>query len=371
MPEKIDSVVIGAGVVGLAVGRALAERGLDVVVLEKNAHFGEETSSRNSEVIHAGIYYPADSLKARFCVEGKHKLYEYCEAKGVGFGRCGKLIVAMSSDQIGALEALGQKAARNGVDDIERLDANAVSELEPDIAAAAGLLSPSTGIIDSHGFMLALLGDLENAGGQLAVLSELRSAVETKDGILLCVASGGDEYEISARRVVNAAGLHASRVAQAFRGSALEGRVPSTRYAKGNYFIYNGASPFERLVYPLPVDGGLGIHATLDLAGRLRFGPDVEWLDALDYSVDPGRAGAFYGAIRTYWPGLADGSLSPGYAGIRPKLSGPGEPPADFTILTSAQSSVARSIHLFGFESPGLTAALAIGEHVAGLAEKE
>ena len=371
MTEKLDSVVIGAGVIGLAVGRALAQRGHEVVVLERHAQFGEETSSRNSEVIHAGLYYPKDSLKGRLCVQGKHALYEYCAAKGVGFARCGKLVAAIDSGQISRLKAIAKSAAANGVDDIEWLDADAVHELEPQVRATAALLSPSTGIIDSHGFMLSLLGDLESAGGHLALRSEFRRAIEERDGVRLFVADDEAEHELLARTVVNAAGLSASDVAGRFRDSALTGTIPPTRYAKGCYFIYSGASPFRRLVYPVPIDGGLGVHATLDLTGRVRFGPDVEWIDAIEYSVDESRADAFYESVRSYWPSIPPGSLSPGYAGIRPKLTGPGEAPADFTILESRRSAASRSLHLLGFESPGLTAALAIGRHVATLLERD
>lgn len=370
MPETIDSVVVGAGVIGLAAGRALAESGHEVVVLERNAQFGEETSSRNSEVIHAGIYYAADSLKARLCVQGKRALYEYCAAKGVGFDRCGKLIVAIDDEQLPKLKSIARRAARNGVGDVEWLDAGNVGALEPQVRAAGALLSPSTGIVDSHGLMLSLLGDIERAGGHLAVRAELRRAIEEKGGVRLFVADGDDEHEILAHTVVNAAGLNASNVAGRFVDSGLAGgAIPATRYAKGSYFMYNGPSPFRRLIYPLPIDGGLGVHATLDLAGGVRFGPDVEWIDAIDYRVDPSHADAFYAAVQSYWPDIPPGSLSAGYAGIRPKLNGPGETPADFTILTSRRSPASQTIHLLGFESPGLTAALAIGRHVAGLAE--
>jgi L-2-hydroxyglutarate oxidase LhgO len=368
MPEIIDSVVVGAGVVGLAVGRALAESGREVIVLEKNARFGEETSSRNSEVIHAGLYYAAGSLKARLCVQGKQALYEYCAAKGVGFERCGKLIVAIDAEQTARLEDIARSAARNGVHDLERLDAAATAALEPQVRAAGALLSPSTGIVDGHGLMLSLVGDIERGGGHLALRAELCAAVEEKEAVRLFVAGEDGEHEFLAHTVVNAAGLSASGVAASFGDSALAVPIPPTRYAKGSYFMYKGPSPFRRLIYPLPIDGGLGVHATLDLAGRVRFGPDVEWVEEIDYRVDPSRADAFYAAVQSYFPGLPRGSLTPGYAGVRPKLNGPGETPADFTVLRSRRSPASQAIHLLGFESPGLTAALAIGRHVADLA---
>ena len=340
--------------------------GRQVIVLEKNARIGEETSSRNSQVIHAGIYYASGSLKARLCVEGKERLYAYCEQKGVAYRRCGKIIVAMNELQLPKLEALHEQALSNDVYDLEYLDTEAIHQREPVLNAPRALWSPSTGIVDAHALMLALQGDLENAGGLISVQSEFHEAHYEDDVIRLLVTSGGEITELRATTVINAAGLHASRVARAFRGT-VQPDIPETRYAKGNYFTYNGRSPFEHLVYPLPVDGGLGIHATLDLAGRVRFGPDVEWVDDIDYEVDPRRAVSFYKAIRSYWPSLADDSLSPDYAGVRPKLNRAGETPADFRILGPIASGEARAVHLFGIESPGLTASLAIGEEVLRL----
>ncbi len=371
MSESIDAVVIGAGVVGLAVARALALSGREVVVLEKNHNIGEETSSRNSEVIHAGLYYPAGSLKARLCVTGKQLLYEYCSAKSIDHRRCGKVIVAATAEQRPKLEAVQQSAAANGVHDLEWLTPNQVLSLEPAVRADAGLWSPSTGIVDSHAFMLALRGDLEHAGGSVAVLSRFDRGSTAGDSLHLTCSIDGEPFELGAKTVINAAGLDATTVAAALPGLPRE-QIPTARYAKGNYFVYTGRSPFSHLVYPLPEDGGLGVHATLDLAGRARFGPDVQWLDAgvrpdeLDYSVDETRATAFYAAIRSYWPGLADGTLSPAYSGVRPKISGPGEPAADFTIR-AAGGPTSREVHLFGIESPGLTASLAIGEYVLDL----
>jgi L-2-hydroxyglutarate oxidase LhgO len=371
MSDAVDTVVIGAGVVGLAIARELACRGREVIVLEKNRQIGEETSSRNSEVIHAGLYYAQGSLKARLCVEGKRRLYAYCAERGVDHRRCGKLIVAGGDEQRPKLEGVRRSAELNGVTDLEQLDTAQLRELEPEVSGVAALWSPSTGIVDSHGLMLALRGDLERAGGSVAVLTTCRRGV--RDGALLRLAceADGDTTEVAARTVVNAGGLHAADVARALDVPGVT--APVLRYAKGNYFVYNGASPFRHLVYPLPEDGGLGVHATLDLAGRARFGPNVEWLppglraDDLDYEVDPKLADTFYTAIRTYWPALPDGGLEPAYAGIRPKVNGPGEAAADFMIEARVAAGQPSVVHLFGIESPGLTAALAIGAHVAAL----
>lgn len=371
MSETIEVVVIGAGVVGLAVARALAGSGREVVVIEKNEGIGEETSSRNSEVIHAGLYYPAGSLKAELCVSGKQLLYEYCSAKDIPHRRCGKVIVAVDDKQEPQLEAVRKSAAANGVMDLERLSRTDLERLEPAVRAAAGLWSPSTGIVDSHTLMLAMRGDLEQAGGSVAVLSRFERGVEDSGSLRLTCTVDGQAIELGARTVVNAAGLHATAVAHALPGLS-SASVPSPRYAKGNYFVYTGRSPFTHLVYPLPEDGGLGVHATLDLAGRVRFGPDVQWLDAdtrvedLDYAVDVGRAETFFAAVRRYWPEIPDGSLSPAYSGVRPKITGPGEPAGDFVIRMGGGAQ-SREVHLFGIESPGLTASLAIGEHVRKL----
>jgi L-2-hydroxyglutarate oxidase LhgO len=372
MSHTVDTVVIGAGVVGLAIARELAQAGREVIVLEKNRRIGVETSSRNSEVIHAGLYYPKGSLKARLCVEGRERLYAYCAAKGIGHRRCGKLIVAVHEAQRPKLVALRASAATNGVIDLDWLEAREARALEPHVLAAAALWSPSTGIVDSHAFMLALQGDLEAAGGSQAVISRCLGGARRGDVFELHCTADGESLNLSARTVINAAGLHATQLARAL-GDLPADAIPAPRYAKGSYFVYAGNSPFTHLVYPLPEDGGLGVHATLDLAGRARFGPDVEWLAAgtapedLDYDVDPSRAAAFYAAIRAYWPGLEDGALSPAYAGVRPKISGPGEPAADFTIRTSGERGGPKTVHLFGIESPGLTASLAIAGHVRGL----
>lgn len=364
--ERVDTVVIGAGVVGLAVARTLALAGRDVIVLERNARIGEEISARNSEVIHAGIYYPEASLKAQLCVRGRDLLYEYCAEKGVAHARCGKLIVAIGTDQTDALEALRQQALTNGVNDIEQLTTREINEYEPAIVCTAGIRSPSTGIIDSHGFMVALRGDIEAAGGAIAVLSTFKRGELTPSCIRLEIEADGERTELEADTVINCAGLAASSVARALEGLDAQ-TIPSTRFAKGNYFVLQGRSPFNGLIYPLPEPGGLGVHVTLDLAGSARFGPDVEWVEQIDYEVDPNRGEAFYAAIRSYWPDLPDDSLVPGYSGVRPKLVGPGEPAADFVIKGPAEHGVGGLVNLFGIESPGLTSALAIAEHVATL----
>ena len=369
--DVVDAVVIGAGVVGLAIGRELALRGREVIVLEKNAAIGEETSARNSEVIHAGIYYPPGSVKARLCVAGRQRLYAYCEEKGVAHRRCGKLIVATHEAQRTKLESLRHTAESNGVRDLAWLDSREIAVLEPSVRAVAGLWSPSTGIVDSHALMLALLGDLERAGGSLALRARCTAGERVGELVLLRCDVDGEATEIRARVVVNAAGLHALDVARLL---ALPGPpLPQPRYAKGNYFACHGQSPFTHLVYPVPEDGGLGIHATLDLAGRTRFGPNVEWLPAgtraadLDYAVDPRLAATFYAAIKTYWPRIRADSLEPAYAGVRPKISGPGEPAADFQIRALATPGSPSVVQLFGIESPGLTASLALAAEVAAL----
>jgi L-2-hydroxyglutarate oxidase LhgO len=359
MSDQVDCVVIGAGVVGLAIGRELAQSGREVIVLERNASIGEETSSRNSEVIHAGLYYPTGSLKADLCVTGKALLYAYCQSRQVPFRQCGKLIVATEASQFARLGALADKAQQNGVHDIEVVDQQELARREPTIRGLAALWSPSTGIIDSHALMLALEGDLEAADGVVATQTRVESIHVADDSIRLQATSGDDQSELVATTVVNAAGLHAVALAKSCTGVNTD-NVPQSFFAKGNYFVYAGASPFQSLVYPLPVDGGLGIHATLDLGGKLRFGPDVEWIDAIDYSVDLSRREAFAESIRGYWPALETDALLPGYAGIRPKLAGPGEPAADFRIDIAAAGNARQLVHLLGIESPGLTASLAI-----------
>ena len=361
--DKVDCIVIGAGVVGLAVARALAERGLETVVLEQALDIGTGTSSRNSEVIHAGIYYPTGSLKARLCVRGSRLLYEYCEARGVPHRRCGKYIVATASDQVAALERLQATGRANGVEGLRLLTAADARAVEPQLHCVAALESPATGIVDSHGLMLALQGDFERAGGMLAYDAPVLGGEVGGTAITLEVG-GAQPMQLQAGLVVNCAGLQAQQVAAALRGGP---PVPPLHLAKGSYYSLAGRAPFARLIYPVPEPGGLGVHLTLDLGGQARFGPDVEWVDRVDYAVDPRRAEAFYASIRRYWPALPDGALQPGYAGIRPKLSGPGEPAADFLIQGPAQHGVAGLVQLFGIESPGLSSALAIAEQVRDL----
>jgi L-2-hydroxyglutarate oxidase LhgO len=363
--EQIDTVVIGAGVVGLAIARAFARAGREVVVLERESAIGTGTSSRNSEVIHAGIYYPTGSLKAKLCVAGRQALYPYLAGRGIAHRRCGKLIVATDHGQIAGLEKLHAQASANGVADLRALEAREVRALEPELSCVAALESPSTGIIDSHGFMLALRGEAEDHGAAIALLSPLLAGRVRQGGIELDVG-GTEPMRLLARAVVNSAGLFAQDVARSIDGFPPE-RIPPTYFCKGNYFGLSGRSPFTRLVYPAPESAGLGVHLTLDLAGQARFGPDVEWIDRVDYEVDPSRSRVFYDAIRRYWPGLKDGSLQPAYCGIRPKLQPQGEPSRDFLIQGPEEHGTAGLVNLFGIESPGLTASLAIGEYVLGL----
>jgi L-2-hydroxyglutarate oxidase LhgO len=357
--EKLDAVVIGAGVVGLAVARALAMAGREVVILEAEDAIGTHTSSRNSEVIHAGIYYPKGSLKALTCVAGKHRLYEYCESHGVPYRNCGKLIVATNADQISNLKEIKEKAWQNGVADVDFISVDEAKAWEPQLSCVAALHSPSTGIIDSHSLMLAYLGDAEAHGAMLALKSPLLGGELTGDGIVLHAT----DMTVKANVVVNSAGLRAPSVAKSIEGFDRK-HVPGEFYAKGNYYSLTGKTPFKRLIYPVPEPGGLGVHITLDLAGQARFGPDVEWIDRIGYDVDPGRAAKFYAAIRRYWPALPDGALSPGYAGIRPKTAGPGEPAPDFEIQGPSRHGIPGLVHLFGIESPGLTASLALADMV-------
>jgi L-2-hydroxyglutarate oxidase LhgO len=367
--ERVDSVVIGAGVVGLAAARALAQAGREVLVLEAASRFGSVTSARNSEVIHAGIHYPPDSLKARLCMQGREMLYRYCAERGIAHRRCGKLIVATGAAQVDELRAIQQRAAANGILNLCLLTRGEALALEPDLACHAALLSPSTGIIDSHALMSSLLGDAQNAGGVLAVNSRVKSLAVQADSaraaIKGVVGGEGGDTELLARAVVNAAGLHAPWLAAHTRGLAA-GDVPTAYFAKGNYFTLSSRAPFSRLIYPLPEPGGLGVHLTLDLGGQARFGPDVQWVESADdYTVDPARGDAFYAEVRKYWPELPDGALQPAYAGIRPKISGPGQPAADFVIQGPCKHGVAGLVNLFGIESPGLTSCLALAENVA------
>jgi L-2-hydroxyglutarate oxidase LhgO len=366
MQDSIHTLVVGAGIVGLAVARALALTGREVIVIEKNPRSGEETSARNSEVIHAGLYYPTSSLKAQLCVAGNAQLYAYCAAKGIAHRRCGKLVVASDTRQLAELAALHAQGTRNGVRDLRHLDTDDLTIMEPQLRAVAAILSPSTGILDSHALLLALQGDLEAAGGHVAVESQFTRAALRKGIFDVTVRSGSVTTEVRTRELVNAAGLHASAVAEHITDLAAC-HIPQTRFAKGTYFALRGPTPFRQLIYPLPEPGGLGIHATLDLAGRTRFGPDVEWLQTPDYVVDPRRSAAFYAAIRSYWPALPDAGLAPAYAGIRPKLVGPGASAADFRIDGASIHEIQGLVNLFGIESPGLTASLAIADYVLGL----
>ena len=362
MTDQVECIVVGAGVVGLAVARALAQAGREVIVLERNGAIGTETSARNSGVIHAGIYYPTGSLKAKLCVAGKERLYAYCAEHGVPHDRMGKLIVATSEDQMPALEALAVKAAENGVFDMERLAPAEARALEPEVRCVAALLSPSTGIIDVHALMLSYLGDAESHGAVLALNSPIISGRVTGGGFELEIG-GAEPTTLACRMLVNSAGLGAHAVARALAGLD-PATVPQGYICKGNYFTLAGRAPFRRLVYPMPELAGIGIHVTLDMGGQVRFGPDVEWIEAIDYDVDPKRAEPFYAAIRRYWPGLADGALIPAYAGIRPKLQAPGGPAADFMIQGPAAHGIPGLVNLYGIESPGLTSSLAIADEV-------
>ncbi|TCW32941.1 NAD(P)/FAD-dependent oxidoreductase [Gulbenkiania mobilis] len=360
--ERIDCVVIGAGVVGLAVARVLALAGREVVVLEAETGFGRHTSSRSSEVIHAGIYYPSGSLKARLCVAGRQRLYRYCERRGIPHRRIGKLLLAVRSEDKDRLRALAEQGRINGVEELAWLDKAALAEREPALEAVAALWSPCTGIVDSHALMLALLADAEAQGARLAVDSAVSGGAATSEGIVLQVNGG---YEVLARTVVNAAGLRAHAVAASLGGVAPES-IPAVRYARGNYFSLGIPCPFSHLIYPVPEPGGLGTHLTLDVSGQARFGPDVEWVEGIDYSVDAGRAKHFYHSVRRWWPGLPEGALAPAYSGIRPKLGGLGQKEADFVVHDVRQHRVPGLVNLYGIESPGLTAALALAETVAG-----
>lgn len=360
--DEVDCVVVGAGVVGLAIARRLALNGRDVIVLESEASIGTITSSRNSEVIHAGIYYPHGSLMARFCVEGRTALYRYCDEHGVPHRQCGKLIVATDNEERAKLSAIKERAKINGVT-LTLLSAAEALALEPALNCTGALLSPETGIIDSHSYMLALRGDAEQAGAMFAFHATLDSGAIESDGFSLQV--GGDTpMQLKCRLLINAAGLEAPRVAQQLQGMP-QHLVPRSYYAKGNYFSCAVRAPFAHLIYPVPVPGGLGTHLTLDMAGQARFGPDVEWIDNIDYAVDPARAAQFYPAIRRYWPDLPDHALLPSYSGIRPKIVPPEIATQDFTIQGPREHAIPGLVNLFGIESPGLTSSLAIADHVA------
>jgi L-2-hydroxyglutarate oxidase LhgO len=364
--EHVDCIVVGAGVIGLACARALAMSGRSTIVLESESLIGSGVSSRSSEVIHAGLYYAPGSLKATLCVRGRELLYRYLSERELAHRRLGKLVVATDEAQLAALAELQVRGQSSGVR-LEWLEREQAIRLEPGLRCRAALHSPDTGILDSHALMLALSGDLQSHGASIALRSPLERSV--RRGGAWRVTTGGDEpYTIDCDVLVNAAGLSAQSVAAAVEGYPRD-RIPALRLARGCYFSLAQRAPFGRLIYPMPAEGGLGVHLTLDMAGAARFGPDVEWIDRIDFNVDPARAQRFYPSIRAYWPQLPDGALQPAYAGIRPKLSGPGEPARDFVIDGPAQHGVAGLVQLFGFESPGLTSALAIGEQVARLAE--
>jgi L-2-hydroxyglutarate oxidase LhgO len=368
--EKVDCVVTGAGVVGLSIARSLAMAGREVLILEAENAIGTHTSARNSEVIHAGISYAAGSFKGRLCTEGKQRLYAYCEERGIGHQRIGKLIVATEDSEKDDLQKYLRWAADNGVTDLRPVSVEEAREMEPEVRCVAALHSPSTGVVDSHGLMLAYLGDAENHGAVLALQSKVESGKVTPDGIVLHVG-GAEEMTILCKTVINAAGLHAQAVASSIEGLAPQ-HVPPAFYAIGHYFTLARRSPFKRLVYPVGREGALRAHVTIDLGGQCKFGPDFQWIDSIDYTFDESRAPQFYEAVRRYFPGLRDGDLQPGYTGIRPRLGGPGKSlhnnATDFLIMGESQHGVAGLINLFGIESPGLTSSLAIGAYVSELA---
>jgi len=362
MMDEVECVVVGAGVIGLAVARALAQAGHEVLVLERAYTIGFETSSRNSEVIHGGLYYPVGSLKARSCVDGRHRLYAYCREQRVPHARLGKLIVATSEAEVSGLEKIAATARGNGVEDLEWLDQVQAQRLEPALNCVAALLSPSTGIIDSHALMLAFQGEAEAAGAIVVFRTPVLHGWVRNNGFELAVG-GDDPTTIRSRLLVNAAGLHAPALAHEIEGIPA-GTIPPAYFCRGVYFTLAGRAPFGHLIYPVPVAGGLGVHITLDLAGQARFGPDVEWISSVDYTVDPARGEVFYSAVRSYWPSLRDGALQPGYAGIRPKISGPTEPAADFVVQGPETHGVPGLVNLYGIESPGLTASLPLADEV-------
>ena len=370
--EQVDCVVIGAGVVGLAVAREMALQGRETILLEREGSFGTISSARNSEVIHAGIYYPKDSLKAKLCVEGNRLLYEYCRTHQVGTQPYGKLIVA-DDTQIDDLQAIFYKAQNNGVPEIKMISGEEAKTLEPKLKCSAAILSASTGIVDSHGFMLSLLGGFEVAGGMIAYRSPLLSAKPIGQGAnsgFELVIGGPDGMKLQTKLLINCAGMSAPAVAQKIEGLSGE-QIPKAYFAKGNYFSLSGKSPFTHLIYPIPEPGGLGVHLTLDMGGQAKFGPDVEWLDIeneeqIDYTVDPKRGEGFYEAVRRYWPELKDSSLQPDYSGVRAKIVPPNSPAGDFCFNGPQDHGLHGLYNLYGFESPGLTSSIAIARHLEG-----
>ena len=376
--EQVDTVVIGAGVVGLAVARALALSGREVMVIEKEVAVGQGVSSRNSEVVHGGLYYPTGSLKAKLCVRGKELLYAYCAKRGLPYQQCGKLIVATDASQMEKLAKIEAQAAANGVP-VQRLSSAQAKAIEPELECLAALLSPTTGIVSAHDLMTALQGDLENAGGMVALATQVESVRffkgnEALSGVLIAQSAmdsgaNAEQIELGFHHLINATGLYAPLLARRFEGLQSE-HIPPAHFAKGNYYSLAGKAPFKHLIYPIPEAAGLGVHLTLDLGGQAKFGPDVQWLegidspDHIDYSVDPRRADGFYAEVRKYWPGLRDGQLTPSYSGVRPKITAPHEAAADFVIQGQATHGVRGLVNLFGIESPGLTSCMAIGEEV-------
>ena len=366
--EKIDCIVIGAGVIGLAIARKFALSGQTVFVLESEKHIGSGISSRNSEVIHAGIYYPPNSLKAKLCVKGKKQLYAYLTERNIPHKKCGKLLVATTAAQLETLEQIKKNATRNGVDDLQILSKKEAQNLEPELNCIGALFSPSTGIMDTHNYMLSLHGDITNHGGDVIFLTSVDSITPTEEGIELCISSNNEPTKIIAKTVINAAGLNAIPLAHKIDGMPKD-QIPTAHYAKGNYFALNTPHNFSHLIYPVPEQAGLGVHLTLDLMNKARFGPDVEWIDQINYDVAPNRADSFYPAIRKYWPDLPDGALVSDYAGIRPKISlhNNEEIHTDFIIQEPKDHNIAGLINLFGIESPGLTASLAIADHIESI----
>jgi L-2-hydroxyglutarate oxidase LhgO len=363
MTDAVECVVIGGGVIGLAVARALARAGREVLLLEKERWIGTDTSSRNSEVIHAGLYYPEGSLKAKYCVAGRQLLYEYCAARDVPHKRIGKLVVGVNEDEIPILKRVMAHAAAAGVTDLEWLDGNEARKMEPALNCVAAFHSPSTGIIDSHALMQAYQTDAENAGASVVLRAPVIEGCVTQGGFTLAVG-GAESMTLDCKLLVNSAGLYAPSLARRIAGIPSTS-IPQDYYCRGVYFTLASRAPFKRLVYPVPEHAGLGVHLTLDMGGAARFGPDTEWIDGIDYTVDARRGDKFYAAIRTYWPGMPDDSLQPGYAGIRPKIGGPKEPAADFMIAGPETHGVPGLVNLFGIESPGLTSSLAIADEVA------
>ena len=363
MSEQVDCVVIGAGVVGLVIARRMAMAGREVVMPEAEESFGTHTSARNSEVIHAGIYYASGSMKAKLCVPGKQALYHYCAEHDVKHRNIGKVVVACEEAQVPAMHKYMDQGRANGVDDLRLLSQDELTELEPNVRTAAGFFSPSTGIIDSHGLMLAYLGDAEEHGASLALASPVVSGKASADGIVLNVG-GAEAMAIECRTVINAAGLKAPDVARSIAGIPAQ-HIPPTYYAIGHYYTLTGKSPFNHLVYPVTRADWLGVHVTIDLGSQVKFGPDFGWIDGIDYRFDESREASFYEAIRRYYPGLQDGTLQPGYTGIRPRITGPGEPVQDFIFSGPRDHGVPELVNLFGIESPGLTSSLAIADHVA------